>query len=73
MQENRSLKMTREHVYTIDQSRCTFCGGCSSVCPVLAIEINDQSSEIKPDCIACGNCAAFCPVSAAQKVDREEA
>ena len=48
----------------IDQSICTFCAGCSSVCPVMAIRVRDSSSEISGECINCGNCVAFCPVSA---------
>lgn len=48
----------------IDQSICTFCAGCSSVCPVMAIQVRDSSSEISGGCIDCGNCVTFCPVSA---------
>lgn len=51
-------------MYTIDQKRCTFCGGCASVCPAIAILLHDQASLITDRCTDCGTCAVFCPVSA---------
>jgi ferredoxin len=51
-------------MYYIDQKRCTFCAGCSSVCPVMAITVRDHDSEIGPSCTHCGNCVAFCPIAA---------
>jgi len=50
--------------YTIDQKLCTFCGGCSAVCPENAIDIYDDGSEITEACTGCGLCECFCPVSA---------
>jgi len=55
----------------IDQSICTFCAGCSSVCPVMAIHVRDNSSIITNECIDCGNCMVFCPVSAVKKPEKE--
>ena len=51
-------------MYLIDQNKCTFCGGCSAVCPETAIVIYDDNSEITEDCKNCGICECFCPVSA---------
>lgn|GEM_PF-1780409 len=56
----------------IDQSLCTFCAGCSSVCPVMAIEVRGSSSVITDTCIDCDNCAAFCPVSAIRQTGKED-
>lgn len=50
--------------YSIDQTQCTFCGGCSSVCPAQAIIIRDGAGRIAENCIRCGNCFRFCPISA---------
>lgn len=50
--------------YSINNSICTFCSGCSSVCPVMAIKIKDHSAEINDECIGCDRCKKFCPVSA---------
>lgn len=55
--------------YTIDNSICTFCSGCSSVCPVRAIKIKDNSAEITDSCIGCDRCNKFCPVSAISKCE----
>ncbi len=53
--------------YAIDQSRCTFCGGCASVCPSQAILIHDHRSDITDRCSRCGNCFRFCPVDAVEE------
>lgn len=54
-------------MYEIDQNICTFCGGCSSVCSVMAIDIYDSKSIITNSCVDCGICEKFCPVSAISK------
>jgi len=51
-------------MYAINQQTCTFCSGCSSVCPVMAIEILDAESRITGACVECGNCFLFCPIGA---------
>jgi formate hydrogenlyase subunit 6/NADH:ubiquinone oxidoreductase subunit I len=53
--------MTR---YAIDQKKCTFCGGCSAVCPQRAVMVLDSESRITGTCNNCGQCERFCPVSA---------
>ncbi len=53
--------------YTISQEKCTYCGGCASLCPVMAITIEDRYTEIKENCVTCGNCYDFCPLSAVEE------
>ncbi|MBD3390610.1 MAG: 4Fe-4S dicluster domain-containing protein [Chitinivibrionales bacterium] len=55
--------------FTIDQSVCTFCAGCSSVCPRQAVMIRDDCAEITDACTGCGHCFQFCPVSAVTRVE----
>lgn len=65
MTENdTSASVSAGPYYYIDQSQCTFCAGCSSVCPVMAIHVYDSSSAVSDACVNCGNCKIFCPVSA---------
>lgn len=41
---------------------CMGFGSCSRVCPVQAIEMNDQLAVVHPElCIECGKCVAACP------------
>jgi len=51
-------------MYKINPQLCTFCAGCSAVCPVFAIEISDHESRITRECIDCGICRLFCPIGA---------
>jgi len=46
----------------IDQSACTGCGVCASVCPFAAIqwEKGQPATVIEAACAGCGNCAAAC-------------
>jgi len=48
----------------IDHERCTYCGGCVSVCPVEALTLNETNLAVDPVCIDCGDCASACPVGA---------
>jgi len=48
----------------IDNERCTYCGGCVSICPVEALTLNDTNLVVDPVCIDCGDCASACPVGA---------
>jgi digeranylgeranylglycerophospholipid reductase len=49
---------------TVDAARCTYCGGCVSVCPVDAIHLAETRLVIGDACIECGLCVAACPVGA---------
>jgi digeranylgeranylglycerophospholipid reductase len=61
---------------TVDASRCSYCGGCVSVCPVDAIHLAETRLLISEACIECGLCVPACPVGAlsgAQEEAPEEA
>jgi L-aspartate semialdehyde sulfurtransferase ferredoxin len=49
---------------TRDESRCTDCSMCTSICPVRAYTLDRQTWKVEFDqqkCIACGLCADACP------------
>ena len=49
----------------VDIEKCTGCGTCKYVCPVEAIELNNDKAQINEDeCVDCGTCVEECPESA---------
>jgi L-aspartate semialdehyde sulfurtransferase ferredoxin len=49
---------------TIKHDGCIFCVGCSSVCPVSAIEASGTRMKTFPErCIDCGLCVKACPAN----------
>ena len=49
---------------TVDYHRCTYCGGCVSICPVDALTLDETRLVVTEDCIDCGDCVIACPVAA---------
>jgi digeranylgeranylglycerophospholipid reductase len=49
---------------SVDSFRCTYCGGCVSVCPVGALTLAETRLVVSEDCIDCGDCELACPVGA---------
>jgi dissimilatory sulfite reductase (desulfoviridin) alpha/beta subunit len=52
------------------KENCNYCGICSQVCPVGAIEVDRDNKEIvfyEDKCIGCGDCVYSCPTDAWQK------
>jgi ferredoxin len=52
--------------WKIDRGKCLRCGACVSVCPLLALEL-DESKGVMHDekqCNLCGICGRVCPVKA---------
>ncbi len=50
----------------VNKNKCIGCGSCISICPVEAIDFDDDGkAKIDPNkCIKCGSCEATCPVEA---------
>ncbi len=55
----------------VDPRRCTYCGGCISVCPVEALTLEETRLVVHRDCIECGDCVPACPVGALQLEEGE--
>ena len=54
----------------IDQDKCTGCGGCIDLCPVIAISMIDDRVLIDNDtCTECKICFKACPVNAPEETD----
>ena len=50
-----------------DETRCTNCGMCISICPADAIEMDRDTWVVRfhmDKCIACGLCVSSCPPQA---------
>lgn len=48
----------------VDSSRCCYCGGCVSVCPVDALTLAETRLIVNENCTECENCVFACPVGA---------
>ena len=50
----------------VNAEECTGCGACVDVCPVEAIELNDDGIAVIDDdaCTDCGACVEECPAEA---------
>ena len=51
---------------TLDESKCTGCGMCVSVCPHGVFEIADRKARLvdRDACMECGACARNCAAEA---------
>lgn len=52
------------------KKKCNYCGLCGAVCPVGAIEVDEDNKRIvfhEDRCIGCGDCVYSCPTNAWQK------
>jgi len=48
-----------------DENECTGCGSCVEICPVDALELEDETPTVDHEwCIGCGVCATVCPTGA---------
>lgn len=63
----RGMLMATYFIRETDENACTGCGECGEVCPVDAIQMEDDLPMVDEDwCIGCGVCVANCPTEAAK-------
>jgi H+/Na+-translocating ferredoxin:NAD+ oxidoreductase subunit B len=56
-----------------DSEQCSGCGACAAICPVQAVQMEDDVPVIDQDwCIGCGVCATVCPGEAVVLKGRED-
>jgi MinD superfamily P-loop ATPase len=56
----------------VDETRCTYCGGCSEACVHNAIAVMGRTVLTFPElCHGCGTCAYVCPEEAIAEEGRE--
>lgn len=49
----------------VDKNKCISCGGCVSVCPIMALELVDKFPSCNHNkCTNCNICVKFCPAAA---------
>ena len=53
--------MNKEHIVSVDLSRCSRCGLCRKDCPNSIFVITETGAEVmSQDCLKCGHCVAVC-------------
>jgi len=63
----RDALMATYFLRETDEDECTSCGACVDVCPVDALELEDEFPRVDEEwCIGCGVCATVCPTRAAK-------
>lgn len=66
---NRPYKQAGGHRMTPEATEdCVSCGACAALCPVRAIDKDDQSQVNGEECISCMRCIFVCPQNA-RKLD----
>ena len=66
-QSDMTWSMFRKmHDLRVDESKCTKCGLCVSLCPIDNIRMDDYPA-IGDRCLLCMRCVSFCPSKAIAK------
>ena len=60
-QRMAQLESGRKAVAVVDSEKCTGCGICVDVCPVNAIEVNQEAVVNDETCTGCAACVSECP------------
>jgi Fe-S-cluster-containing hydrogenase component 2 len=69
----RDLIMATYFLRETDEEECTGCGQCAEICPVEAVNMEEETSVVDLDwCIGCGVCAKTCPAGAISMVLRSD-
>jgi Fe-S-cluster-containing hydrogenase component 2 len=56
-----------------DKDACIGCGQCVEICPVDALNLEDEIAVVDQEwCIGCGVCATVCPAEALKIVARSD-
>ncbi|MBI5228740.1 4Fe-4S binding protein [Candidatus Micrarchaeota archaeon] len=57
--------MSEIEKFRLDERKCIYCGGCVSVCPVLAITLEETRIICdQKKCTRCRACEKVCPLKA---------
>jgi len=54
-------------IIKVDEEACTLCMGCTSICPVNAVQAGNETPALlfhEASCVQCGMCASACPENA---------
>lgn len=60
----KDVRMLSEIAPAVDETQCTRCKKCISICPTAAIQADDPILTDKGSCIRCCACIKICPTTA---------
>ena len=70
---NMARAMATYFLRETDKDACIGCGQCVEICPVDALNLEDDIAVVDQEwCIGCGVCATFCPADALKIVARSD-
>jgi len=65
MEQKQQYLRRRTMAVKVDMEKCTGCGTCKDVCPVEAIELQEDKAKVnEEECVDCGTCVEECPEGA---------
>ncbi len=70
--ERKEIAVVKQRVVKINDSKCTGCGKCASVCAYNAIAmVSGKPLVLEKMCSGCGACALACPENAVEWKEKE--